>query len=415
MKYIGKKSLALLFAVPFSLYGENLSELIQLSKENKLIDASQKGMDATIAEYESVKGAYLPSLTLGGKYQQTNKETSSTPDNSTVLSANLQYVIYDGGKRGNTYDLYEASIKSDGESLSNVKNQIALQVTSYYYTYLTLISQKEAKIKEIEQLDAQQKRLERFLEAGTTTDDEVQKIISRVESANVALHEIELNIQTIMHNLEYTLGKQVAIDKGSNIQEYISKEQNLRSDIKALEYDMEALLSSARSKKSGNYPTISITDTYYNYDLNYETTTYKSYTADYNQNVIALNLSWNIFDFDSTDKSYEAAYKQYLALKSQYEYEKNKASVDLRLAYKAYDIAKLKINSAKAGLKAANSAYESIKAKYQNGLVDNVSYLEALSEKFNAQSALQAALYDLEVKKANIIYHSGKNLEEYIR
>jgi outer membrane protein TolC len=138
-------------------------------------------------------------------------------------------------------------------------------------------------------------------------------------------------------------------------------------------------------------------------------------STDYDQNIISLNLSWKIFDFGSTTKAYESAYRRYLALKSQYEYEKNKASVDLKLAYKSYNIGKLKISSAQAGLRAAESAYESIKAKFQNGLVDNVAYLEALSERSNAQSALETALYDLEIKKANIIYHSGKNLQEYIK
>ncbi len=87
-------------------------------------------------------------------------------------------------------------------------------------------AQKEAKIKEIEQLLAQQKRLERFLDAGTTTSDEVDKIISRVESANVTLHEIELDIQTIIHNLEYVIGRVVTIEKGSTVEEYTSNEKN---------------------------------------------------------------------------------------------------------------------------------------------------------------------------------------------
>lgn len=411
---VGKKSLALLMLVPFSLFAENLSELIQLSKNNKMIDASAKGLDASKAEYASVKSGYLPSFSVGASYQTTNKETSGVPDNQTYMYGKVSYTLYDGGARGNTYDMYESSIDSAKESLQNTKNQIALQVITYYYNYLTLVSQKEAKIKELEQLKAQQERLERFLEAGTTTDDEVQLIISNVESANVTLHEIELDIQTILHNLEYTVGKPVNITKGSLVKEYVSKEHSLRSDIKALEHDIKALFASAKSQKSGYYPTITISDTYYNYDKNYETTTYSSYKDDYNQNLIALNMTWDIFNFGQTSSAYEAAYKNYLALKSQYEYEKNKASVDLKLAYKSYDIAKLKIESAKAGLKAATSAYESIKAKYQNGLVDNVAYLEALSTKSSAQSALKSAQYDLEIKKANIIYYNGKNLEEFI-
>lgn len=410
-----KRSLALLALTPLILFGEDLTQLIDLSKNNKMIDVSMRTLEGTRSSYESTKSAYLPNVTLGAKYQATNKETSGVPDNTTQIYGSVSYTIYDGGTRENTYDYYEAAIDSDKESLANTKNQIALQVTNYYYTYLTLISQKEAKIQEIEQLDAEQKRLERFLDAGTTTDDEVQKIISRVEAANVELHEIELNIQTILHNLEYTVGKPVSISKGSNIKEYISKEQSLRADIKALEHNMKAGLANAKASKGGNYPTLSISDTYTKYDNEYETTALSSLSDEYTQNIVALNLTWNIFDFGATSKSYEAAYKQYLALKSQYEYEKNKASVDLKLALKSYDIAKLKINSAKAGLKAANSAYESIKAKYQNGLVDNVSFLESLSEKSDAKSALQAALYDFEIKKANIIYYSGKNLQEYIQ
>ena len=82
---------------------------------------------------------------------------------------------------------------------------------------------------------------------------------------------------------------------------------------------------------------------------------------------------------------------------------------------RAYEIGKLKIESAQAGLNAANSAYKTIKAKYEAGLIDNVAYLSALTDKYSAQSALKVALNDLELKKANIIYYSGEKLEEYIK
>jgi outer membrane protein len=410
-----KKYLAWVFVIPLSLLGEDLTELITLSKENKMIDVSKQNLESTRFEYDSVKEGYLPNFSIGATYEETSKETGSTPDNMTSLYGKVDFVIYDGGKRENTFDSYKNSIQSGTENLKNVKNQIALQVINYYYTYLSLVSQKEAKIKELEQLGAQQKRLKRFLEVGTATADEVQKIISRVASSNVDLHEIELKIQTILHNLEYTVGKTVSIQGGSKINEFTSTEQILRSDIKALEYEMQTMLYNAKSKKSGYYPTLSVSDTYYSNDLNYETTKFSGNSADYEQNVVGVNLSWDIFNFGSTSDAYNATYRKYLALKSQYEYEKNKASVDLKLSMKAFEIAKLKIESAKAGVQAADSAYESIKAKFQNGLADNIAYLEALSEKYLAQSVLNTAIYDLEIKKADIIYHSGRNLEEFIR
>jgi len=409
-----KKNFVFMMMVPFALFGANLSELVELSKNNKMIDASQKVLDATKAEYKSVKGGYLPSLSIGASYQLRDKERLGSPDNSTAMYGTLSYTIYDGGARGDIYDTYEHSINSAAESLADHKNRLALQVVNYYYTYLSLVSQKEAKMKEIEQLQAQQERLERFLDVGTTTPDEVQLIISNVESANVMLHEIELNIQTILHNLEYTVGKSVDISEGSTIKEFITKEQGLRSDIQALEYQMQALLSTASSKKSGYYPTLTISDTYSKYDLDYESSAIGT-SEDYSQNVASLNLTWNIFSFGETKNAYQASYQRYLALKSEYEYEKNKASVDLRLALRSYDIGKLKIASANAGLKAATSAYEAIKSKFQNGIVDNVAYLEALSNQSDAQSALKTAQYDLEIKKANIIYYNGKTLEEFIK
>ena len=410
------KKLYLICVIPSFVFAHTLNELVEMSFNNKLIESSKMNIESTQYEYESVKAKYLPQLSLGAKYQLTNKETSSVADNINVLYAEVDYNIYDGGKRENTFDSYESDILSAKENLSDLKNKIALEVVNYYYNYMSLSSQKEAKLKHIEQLQAQHQRLQKFLEAGKVTNDEVDKIVSRVQSANVNLHEIELNIQTILHNLEYLVGKKVSVTGTSKIEEYIEQEDNgIRSDLKALKLDTESLLYKAKAQKSDYLPSLNINDTYYRYDLNYKTLTYNGLSDEYTQNLISLNLSWNIFGFGTTKKAYESAYKKYTASKSKFEYEKNKASVDLKLAKKALEIGKLKILSAEAALKAADSTYVTIKNKYQNGLVDNVAYLEALSEKYSAISQLKDATYDLEIKKTNIIYHSGKNIEEYIK
>ncbi len=407
------KKVYLGFLLPFSLYSQSLNELIQDATKNRLIDSSQKSIESIQKEYESVKSSYLPKLTVGATYSNTNEETAAVADSSITSYANINYTLYDGGAKDAKYKLYESSIKSGDENLKSLKNRIALDVINYYFNYQSLISQKEAKLKEIETLEAQRLRLERFLEAGTTTKDEVDKIISRVQIANVILHEIELNIQTILHNLEYITSKKVTISSGSTIKDFTNNTQEIRNDIKALEYDMQTIQQQARVTQSANYPTISLDNTYSDYDQSYDNPAYDNGLED--QNIFKVNLTWKLYDFGATKNSYESVYKKYQAQKSRYEYEKNKSEVDLKLAFKSYNIAKLKISSAESGLKAAMSTYEMIEKKYKNGLVDNVAYLEALSEKYNAISSLESAKYDLEIKKANIIYHSGKNLQEYIK
>lgn len=401
--------------IPFTIYAQDLGKLVEESFQNQLITATKYNVESVKDQYENVQNTYFPTVSIGGTYTKTNEETTSTPDNTRAAWANVNYVVYDGGARGATSDALKSSISSASESLTALKNSTALQVITYYFNYYSLLSQKEAKLKEIEQLNAQYKRLKRFLDVGTTTSDEVDKIVSRVQSATVTLHEIELQVQTIIHNLQYLTTKDINIESGSTMKDVLLQQESLRADIKALEHEMNAQLSTARSSKSSNYPILSLDDTYTDYDFNYDNPAYQNSVTMDEQNILKVNLSWKIFDFGATTRTYESNYKKYLSLKSQYEYEKNKASIDLKLAIKAYEIAQLKIISAQSALKAANSTYNTIEKKYQNGLVDNVAYLEALSEKYSAISALKSSEYDLEIKKANIIYHSGKNLEDYIQ
>lgn len=407
------KKLYFIFLTPLFLYSQNLEELVNLSIQNKLVDSSIQNLDSIKDEYKSVKSGYLPSLDVGAGHSITDNETASLAKNSSKAYASLNYVLYDGGKKSDIYDSYESTIKSADESVLALKNEIALNVINYYYDYLSNISKKEAKIKEIEQLDSQLQRLSRFLDAGTTTEDEVQKIISRLENAKVVLQEIELNMQTIVHNLEYITGQEVNIQSGSSISEFKNdNEKDLRFDLKSIEFDLQTKLANSRSEKSAYLPTITLDNTYTYYDNNYE----GNYSNDLeHQNILSANLKWNLFSFGKTKYKYESKYKEYLSEKSKFEYEKNKADTDLKLALKAYDISKLKIKSAEANVKAADATFDVIKSKYENGLIDNVAFLESLSEKSDALSQLKTSQNELEIKKANIIYHSGKKLQEYIK
>ena len=177
------KSISFLLIVPFTLFGENLTQLIELSKNNKMIDSSKINLDSTRDSYESVKNSYMPKFNVAAGYSNNSYEAMGYPENALSVQGSVNYILYDGGKKGNTYDSYESSIKSESESLENLKNQIAIQVTNYYYNYLSYVAQKEVKLQEIEQLEAQYSRLKKFLDAGTVTDDEVQKIISNIKGS----------------------------------------------------------------------------------------------------------------------------------------------------------------------------------------------------------------------------------------
>ena len=408
------KKIYFTFLVPIFLYSQNLEELVNLTIENRLVESSKQNLDALKDEYKSVQRGYLPKLDAGASYSINEHEYLNNPKKRANAYGSINYMLYDGGKKYDIYDGYETNIKSGEKSLDALKNNLSLTVIQYYFDYLSLEAKKDAKQKEIEQLTAQEDRIGRFYNAGTTTEDELQKIVSRLQNAIVELQEIELNIITITHNLEYITGTQVSITDGSKLEDINNLiQKNPRFDIQALDFVTQSKQSVAQAQKSGYYPTITLDNTFNYYDNNYD----KFIDTDSNnhQNVASANMKWNLFSFGQTKYQYESKQKEYLASRSNFEYEKNKADVDLQLALKSYNIAKAKIKSTEATLKAAQSAYEIIKSKFENGLIDNVAFLQSLTEKYDAISQHKKAINDLEVKKATIIYHSGEKLQEYIR
>ena len=409
------KKIYFTFLVPIFLYSQNLEELVNLTIENRLVESSKQNLDALKDEYKSVQRGYLPKLDAGASYSINEHEYPNNPKKRANAYGSLNYLLYDGGKKYDIYDGYETNIKSGEKSIDALRNDLSLTVIQYYFDYLSLEAKKDAKQKEIEQLTAQEDRIGRFYNAGTTTEDELQKIVSRLQNAIVELQEIELNIITITHNLEYITGTQVSITDGSKLEDINNLiQKNPRFDIQALDFVTQSKQSVAQAQKSGYYPTITLDNTFNYYDNNYDR---KINDTDINnhQNVASANMKWNLFSFGQTKYQYESKQKEYLASRSNFEYEKNKADVDLQLALKSYNIAKAKIKSTEATLKAAQSAYEIIKSKFENGLIDNVAFLQSLTEKYDAISQHKKAINDLEVKKATIIYHSGEKLQEYIR
>ena len=409
------KKIYFTFLVPIFLYSQNLEELVNLTIENRLVESSKQNLDALKDEYKSVQRGYLPKLDAGASYSINEHEYPNNPKKRANAYGSINYMLYDGGKKYDIYDGYETNIKSGEKSLDALRNDLSLTVIQYYFDYLSLEAKKDAKQKEIEQLTAQEDRIGRFYNAGTTTEDELQKIVSRLQNAIVELQEIELNIITITHNLEYITGTQVSITDGSKLEDINNLiQKNPRFDIQALDFVTQSKQSVAQAQKSGYYPTVTLDNTFNYYDNNYDR---KINDTDINnhQNIASANMKWNLFSFGQTKYQYESKQKEYLASRSNFEYEKNKADVDLQLALKSYNIAKAKIKSTEATLKAAQSAYEIIKSKFENGLIDNVAFLQSLTEKYDAISQHKKAINDLEVKKATIIYHSGEKLQEYIR
>lgn len=407
------KKFLFLSLFPLFAFSGNLNELLNLAEQNKQVEASRYSLEASKEKEYATKSAYLPNLTLGATQTFNQESNMFAAEKDTTGTATLAFTIYDGGKREASFEQQQALVKSATFSLASVQNNISLDVIYYYYNYLSTLANKESTLKKMEQLEAERNRLEKFLSVGAITADELQKIISSIEQTKVDLLTLDNTLNNISNTLEYLTGEQVSVEKGSTIiyKENTNNEENKRLDILALEESVQSNKSEIKMAKSPNLPTIALQNTYSKHDFDYPVATENLKE----QNSVQLSMQWKIFDFASTSSNAQAAYLNYLSKNSELSYAKYKAKASFKNAQNSYKTSLAKIEAAKAKLQASEMTYELVKKKFQQGIVNNVSYLDALSDKFNSNSQLQTALNEVEYQKAVLLYEMGENIKGAIQ
>jgi outer membrane protein TolC len=286
-----------ILCLPLFLYAYTLDELLELSHNNKVVESAKHTLTSKELLYESSKSSYLPSIDIGANYENASTETATTAQNKLEFQASITYTIYDGDKKKSLYKQQESLIDSSKSTIEATKNSISLDVSKLYFEYFGLKADKEATIQEMEQLKEELKRIEFFYEAGSVTKDEVLTIDSRVKNTLVLLQEIELEIQKVIHTLEYYISKRVEhIDGNTTIKLPIEQEESLRADIKALEYEATSVMHEANIEKSQNLPLVYIDDTLTHNEYYFDNESLKSSFLVDDQNIIMLNVSWNILE-----------------------------------------------------------------------------------------------------------------------
>lgn len=409
------KKLSLLCLFPLFAFSGNLQQLLTLAEQNKHVESSRYELEAAKEKEYATKSGYMPSLSFGANQTYNQEESMLSPEKSRTGAATLSFTIYDGGKREALFSQQEALVKSATFSLASVQNNVSLNVIYYYFNYISTLASKESTLQKMEQLEAERYRLEKYLSVGSATADELQKIISSIEQTKVDLLTLDNTLNNISNTLEYLTGKEVSVEAGSSVklQETQSSDDAKRFDIQALEESVQSAKAEAEAAKAPHLPTIKIEDTYSRFKYDYANPLWNS-DADH-QNTVQLSMQWKIFDFGSTSASVQAAQKNYLAKSSDLAYEKQKAKASYKSAQNSYKTALAKIDAAKARLSASEMTYELVKKKFQQGIVNNVTYLDALTDKFNARSQLQTALNEVEYQKAVLLYEMGKEIKGAIQ
>ncbi|WP_457748715.1 TolC family protein [Sulfurimonas sp.] len=409
-----KKLLFLL--LPILMYGENLHTLLEYAKQNNnLIHASSLSTAAKHKELESTKKSYYPTLDASTFYQRDDDATPFQAGTTYGASAIVSWNVYDGGKRSHSIEEKNAAFHAQKYTHKDMQKQITLSITKAFFNIKSMLSLLDAKEDASKAVKKQLQRMKSFYAAQLATSDDVDRLQSAYDKNIYEIESLKLQILSAKKMLELQVGKKInSFDDSSFVKNETNAYKELPS-IKALKSSKRSLRHASQIIQSAYYPNITLTDQYTLYGYaNRPTFANQAIPLLDSQNTIKATLTLRLIDFGRLREQKEAVELQADALHEQICYKSKEQQIQLDLAKERIKTAKLNIKSAKSAYKAAASALTTITQKYKAGIVDNVVYLDALSNNTSAKALYEKSRNDLEIAYAIYYYYQGKNLEEKV-
>ena len=405
---------AALLLLPALLCADDLKSLLDFATKNSdIVHTKALTQDAKSKELESQKSAYYPTVDVGAFYQRLDERSPFMPGDTYSGFAKVGMNIYDGGMTSALVAQKKDEFKASSFDTEATKKNLSLEIVQDFYNIKNLQATLGAKEDAGKFLKAQLYRVSQFFIAKMATKDEVDRLQSALDTNTYEIEATKLQILSAKKVLSLKVGKDVENFEDSLFKEPTDESFEQSDTLKSLSAQKESLSSGARAIMSAYYPMLRVEDSYALYGYNRYDALHPEGAL--NQNKLMVTLGIRVFDNGSVQKSKEAIMANAEALNSQLNYLSKEQKVNFEISQEKINTSKVEVSSAKSALEAAKSAFTTIEQKYNAGIADNVTYLDALSSLTNAKALYTKALNDTQSAYGAYYYYSGKNIEEFLK
>ncbi len=403
-----------LLLLPALLLGDDLKGLLDFAAKNSdIVQTKVQTQEAKGKELASQKSAYYPTVDLGAYYQRLDEKSPFMPGETYSGYAKVGVDIYDGGKKSSLVEQKQNELKSSSFDTAATKRNLSLDIVQDFYNIKNLQATLGAKEEAGKFLKAQLYRVSQFYIAKMATKDEVDRLQSAFDTNTYEVEATKLQILSAKKILSLKVGKDVESFEDSSFKEPASESFEPSDSVKSLVAQKDSLDSGARALMSAYYPMLRVEDTYSIYGYgNVDPIMPKQPDS---QNQLMVTLGMRVFDNGSVEKSKEAVVASSQALNTQINYLSKEQKVNFEISQEKIKTSKVEISSATSALQAAKSAFVTIEKKYNAGIADNVTYLDALASLTNAKALETKALNDMQSAYATYYYYSGKDIREFLK
>lgn len=436
-------ALALLFTVSLSAQEKwTLRQCIDHAIENN-IEIKQQELQVKNSELNlsTSKNSILPNLNASAGYgfsfgQYTNRTTNTnitTNASDLSMGVNSSMPLFTGLKIVNQVKQNKLELKAATEGLKKAKENLELQVTSYF---LESLFKHEILAVYKEQIDLTKKQVERtqqLVNAGKSPLSQLYDIKAQMAKDELSVTTAQNDLNISLLNLAQQLNLQdysnfdiqapesvnnnVLVENISSISspsDIYQQALMVKPHIKEAEYSLEGKKKAVNVAKSGYYPTLDLS-------LSYRTGSQRVYNSkniqfsdqlkDNSKEYIGVSLQIPIFNRFQTRNRVRAAKldmtNQQLALDN----VKLVLFKEIQQAYQSAIAAQAKYVSTEKAYEAAAESYKYAEERYAVGKMTVFELAEAQTKLLSSKSEQLQAKYDFLFRTKILDFYRGEQID----
>ncbi|MCE2616240.1 TolC family protein [Phocaeicola oris] len=424
--------LAVVSVIPtFAQEEWTLTKCIDYALEHNLTIKQQEATrDSRKVDVNTAKWRRLPNLSGDvnqsfnfGRGLQVDNTYADRNTRSFSVSLGTNVPLFTGLEIPNSIALSKLNLQAAIEDLNKAKEDVSIQVTSYYLQ--VLYTEELAKIAH-SQLELSKEQLDskiEFFKNGKAAEAEVYEAKSRVAQDELSAIQADNNYNLAVLDLTQILElpspegfKVVAPTKEYSFEtlalpEAIYNEAlTFKPSIKAAQYRLEGADRSIKIAQSALYPQLNLQAGLGTNYYNVSGIKNISFADQWSQNFaryIGVSLSIPIFNRFQTRNNIRKARIDKTNLTWQLEESKKTLYKEIQQAYYNAVAAESKYKSSQTASEAAEASFNLIKVKYQEGKANATEYNESRTNWMKAVSDLAQAKYEYLFRTKILDFYKG--------
>ena len=434
-----KKTIAICIAAAFSLCAPaqrvmTLAQCIDYAvSHNVNVKRYANNVEQQKVQLSTARNSRLPDLTAGASQsfnfgRGLNSENAYVNRNTQSTGFNLQTSVplLTGGRIPNEIAMSRLNLQAATADLEHARQSIALQVAAAYLQAVYAAEVVKVQEAQVAFSKIQEDRISKLFNAGKSPESDVVEAHSQVAQDEMGRTQAKCDYKLAMLDLSQLLelsspdSIEIVAPQGETSptlpplpDRIFARAESVKPEIQAEKLRLQAAEKNIRIAKAALYPTLSLgaglSSEYYK-TSGYQTSSFSKQLSDNFNKSIGLSLNIPIFNRLATRNSIRQAKLQQSEQALQLDETKKTLYKEIQQAYYNAVNAQAKYESALAARKAAESNFNMMTGKFENGRANATELEEAKTKRANAITSTLQAKYEYILRMKIIEFYEGNKL-----